>query len=157
MSKRYPIPVNTNAAPEDDPEAYLRRCLTLDKDDLNEEFCSVPAAIAYWNERLAFAVEAAHIAKIDYDREWARMFVMLRERDTGGKPLAAELVKAKCDSDEELYAMQLDHAKKSAEVTRLRGIVDAVLAKRDMTQSLGAKLREELRGDPALRHNDLTG
>lgn len=138
-------------------DQYLRECVEIDQSDLNDEFIKIPSAIAYWNHQLAEATKAHAIAKLDYDREWARLFCALRDGRGDKKAPAVDAIKAMCDMDPELYDLQLDVIEKDAERIRLRGVVDAVLGKRDMLQSLGAKLREEMRGDPSLRQNALTG
>lgn len=140
-----------------DRDAYLRECTEIDPNDLNDEFVKIPGAIAYWNAQLAEATRLHAIAKLDYEREWARLFCTLRDGKGDKKAPAVDAIKAMCDTDDDLYELKLDVIEKDAERMRLRGIVDAVLGKRDMLQSLGAKLREEMRGDPTLRQNSLTG
>jgi hypothetical protein len=142
---------------DEDIEQYLQQSTTIDPDDLNAEFIRLPGAVAFWNARLAEATLAAQQAKLDYDREWARLFCLLRDGRGGGKAPAVDAIKAQCDQDEDLYALQADVIRRDAERLRIRGIVEAVLAKRDMLQSLGAKLREEMRGDPMLRQSRAAG
>ena len=155
-----------------DTQEYLRECLDLDPEQLNEEFCKIPGAIAWWNARFADASKRAAVAKLDYEREWARLYVLLsappdEEEEEEALPrgrkkpkkrtLTVDGIKARCDEDPELYQLAVDVALAEAEKIRLRGICEAVLAKRDMLQSLGAKLREELHADVTLRGNALTG
>lgn len=149
--------MRTYAEPDADRDRYLEESVNIDPDTLNEEFVRLPAAVAYWNKQLSDATLAANMAKLDFDREWARMFCMLRDRPVSGRAPAVEALKAMCDQDDDLYALQADVIVKEAERLRLRGICEAVLAKRDMIQSLGAKLREEMRGDPMLRQARASG
>jgi hypothetical protein len=131
-------------------DEYLRECLEIGLEDLNESFCKVPGDIAFWNARYADATTAHQTAKLDYEQARAKQFVKLKnEADPAtGKPRSLDLCGVLCDAHEGLYELSLDTIQKDAERIRMRGIVDAISAKRDMLQSLGAKLRVEMRGAP---------
>jgi len=137
-------------------DAFLRACLEINPTDLNYEFIKAPGELAYWTEQLATATYVHATAKLNYDRERGRLFVLLRNKFEEGskRPLSLELIGARCDEDAELFDLQMDVIKADAERMRLRGIVDAVGRKADMLQSLGAKLREEARGGPQVRNRE---
>lgn len=152
---------------EDDPDfrpantvnkdAFLRECVEIDPAQLNDEFIRIPGDLAYWSNAYAAASRDAAVAKLDYERAWAQLYLTLKAENAGNKGATVDWLKAACDNDPDVYDAQLLMIEKEAEKVRLRGMVDAVIAKKDMVQSLGAKLREEMRGDPTLRANALTG
>ncbi len=158
MTLRSPLTDDDVDNDDFDKDTFLRQSVHIEPDQLNEEFIRTPGQLAYWNAQYAKAYEAAAIAKIDYDRAWAQLYVVQKNFYEGQKkPPTVDHLKALVDNDEDLYNMQIEIARTEAEKIRLRGICEAVAAKKDMVQSLGAKLREEMRGDPALRNNALTG
>jgi hypothetical protein len=138
---------------EEDRQEFLRACLEINPTDLNQEFIKVPGEIAHWNEQFANATYAHATAKLTYEREYARLFVELRNTldPNTKKPPSLELLKAMCDADEDLGELAHDMNLKDADRIHIRGLVDAVVRKADMLQSLGAKIREEHRGDAGLR------
>jgi hypothetical protein len=153
------VPTSTRSSPEPiaDRDSILRASVDIDPADLNEEFIRAPGHIAYWNQQYADAHREHGVAKIEYDRAWAQLYCQLRADFEGRKPaITVDALKAMVDQDPDIYEKQMQVVVTDAERIRLRGIVDAVVAKKDMLQSLGAKLREEMRGDPVLR-NQLTG
>lgn len=143
---------------ETDRDTFLRQSLEIEPDQLNKEFIRVPGQLAYWNGQYAEAYKAAGLAKINYDRAWAQLYCALKAQQEGSKkPFTVDHLKALVDNDEDLHNLQMEVVIAEAEKLRLRGICEAVAAKKDMVQSLGAKFREEMRGDPMLRSNQLTG
>lgn len=127
---------------------YLAECISIDLVDLNDEFVRVPADISYWNGQLADATRIAMTAKLDLDRAKAQLFTTIRASKVDNKQPSIDTVNAQVDADQDIYDLELDYILKEAERLRARGAVDAVSAKRDMIQSLGAKLRAEMRSDP---------
>jgi len=149
----------TRALRQADPlearDEFLRQCLEISITDLNAEFIKVPGEIAYWGEQLSSATFAHASAKLAYERERGRMFTLLRNRHVEGKkPLPVDAIEAVIAEDDELYELQLEVLQKDAARMHIKSIYDAVSRKADMLQSLGAKIREERRGEPALRQRD---
>jgi hypothetical protein len=136
------------------PEEYLRECLALDDFALDEEFIRMPADMAYWTALYAEAMRAWMLAKFEHERNAAR----LHHRTKAANDLGGQAKKATVGDLEALVLMDPDYevtylALVDAEVekVRLRGVVDAIATKKDMLQSLGAKLRAEMGGDPMIR------
>lgn len=141
-----------------DRDSILRASIEIEPEDLNEEFIKAPGQISYWNQAYAEAHKQHALAKLEYDRAWAQLYCSLRAEYEGRKPaVTVDALKALVEQDEDLYHLQMQVVLADAERLRMRGVAEAVIAKKDMLQSLGAKLREELRGDPTLRNNALTG
>lgn len=138
--------------PSDDPDEFLRRCTKINPHDLNREYMEMPAQLAFWNARAAEAYEEAAISKVEYEREWARAFLEARETGEGKRGQAPiDECRAKADLSDEVHDAHIVYVKAEAGRQKLRGIVETLLAKRDMLQSLGAKLRQEMAADPLVR------
>ena len=67
------------------------------------------------------------------------------------KQLSIEDAKATVEASDEYQVTYLQLTEADVERTPLRGLVDAITTKRDMLQSLGAKLRAEMERDPMVR------
>lgn len=135
------------------PEQYLSECVTLDDLALDEEYIRTPADLAYWNARYADALRAYLTAKLAHETNAARLHLRVKaDNDLGGgkKATVADLeAMVVVDPDYQRTAMAMVEA--DAERQRLRGSVDAIACKKDMLQSLGAKLRAEMGADPMVR------
>jgi hypothetical protein len=134
-----------------DVDSYLYDCANVEPEALDEEFIRVPADLAYWNERYAQAHKSHLLAKLDSERTEASLMLEMREKlkAMGGKPTVDE-VRANVITDPTYGSARLAEIEAEVERTRLRGLVGALEAKKDMLQSLGAKLRSEM-SDPLLR------
>lgn len=139
-----------------DPEKYLRDCTTIAPEVLEEEFVRTPADVAYWNAQYADALEAHLRAKAHVDAEWARLYLLEKARAAaGGEKTTEALLKASVEVTAE-YREALEKAIiAEAEKARAAGRVDAVRTKKDMLQSLGAKLRAEMESDPMVRREQV--
>jgi len=133
-------------------DAYLVQCVHLDPLALDEEFIRLPADVAYWNERYAQTIRAHLVVKHDMDKTRAAVMLEIREdaANTGVKMTVADvearvLVDGRV-ADATVAAIEAEAAMKHARVR-----CDSLSAKRDMLQSLGAKVRAEMAGDPAVR------
>lgn len=134
-------------------ETFAEESFEIDPVDLNREFCELAPRLAFWNAQLAEATKKSMIAKAEWDAEAARKLLESREEarlDPKSKVTVDE-INAKVLLDDEVSDAHAVWIEAEAERVRLRGIVEAVLCKRDMLQSLGAKLRAEMQGDPVLR------
>lgn len=132
-------------------DAYLVECVALDPLALDEEFVRLPADLAYWNERYAGAIRAHLVAKLDAAQVEAAVTLEIREEAaaTGAKLTVADVEKrVELDprvANAHVRLVETDAARQHA---RLR--CESVAAKRDMLQSLGAKVRAEM-ADPMVR------
>jgi hypothetical protein len=150
-------------------DAYLYDSVNVEPEALDEEFIRIAADLAYWNERYARAHKAHLLAKLDAERAEAVLLLEVREtaltewraaklasagaKDKGesaGREPAGEIVRARMVSDPRYHEVRLAELEAEVERTRLRGVVSALEAKKDMLQSIGAKLRSEM-SDPLLR------
>ena len=132
---------------------YLRECITLDDLALDEEFIRMPADMAYWSAQYADALRTYLFAKFEHDRNAARLHLQTKaanEVGMGKKATVGDL-EAMVITDPEYERTYLPLLEADVDRARLRGVVDAISTKKDMLQSLGAKLRAEMAGDPIVR------
>lgn len=135
---------------------FTEDTVSIDPLDLNREFVELAPRLAYWNAQLAEATRKSMLAKIEHDRARAGKLVELRETlRSGTDPRLAKAtvdeIDARVTLDDDVADAQIVYVRLEGERLRIKGIVDAILCKRDMLQSLGAKLRAEMAGDPVLR------
>ncbi len=138
--------------PNVDQGTYLRTCIAIFPEQIEEEFVRTPADVAYWNAQYADALDAYLKAKAAADREWARLWLLVRAQLSadGAKP-TEKLVDASVEVHDDWQKVQLSLIDAEVKKAQLQGHVDAVHTKRDMLQSLGAKLRVEMQSDPQVR------
>lgn len=131
---------------------FLHDCVNVDPLFVKEEFTRVAYDLAYWNERYAVAYRAWLKAKINERRTLAFADARIRARftDEGVKP-TEPMVAAEVSVDDAVYAAQLASMEAEVEKVRLHGVVDAVRSKKDALVSIGAHVRAEMAGDPAIR------
>lgn len=135
-----------------DLEDFAAESVDIDALDLNREYCELPPRLAYWNAQLADATRVSMVAKAEWEAERARRLLEAREdaRSEKSKPTVDE-INAAVMLDEDVSDAHAVYIEKEADRLRVKGIVDAIICKRDMLQSLGAKLRIEMAADPVLR------
>lgn len=137
---------------EEELDEFTADSVRIDPVDLNREFCELPPRLAFWNARLADATEKALETKADLETERARKLLEVREElRTAKEKATVDEVNAKVLLDDDVSDAHAVHIGAEAERLRVKGIVEAILCKRDMLQSLGAKIRAEMQGDPVLR------
>lgn len=152
-SELAPAPTNPTVAMRDiQVDEYLLECVTIEPTMLNEEFVRIPVDLAYWHERYSEAIRAHLLAKLAYDQLRARVGLEVREEvaAAGVKKTVGD-IEAMITVHPEVSAAYLDFVEADAERQAIRNRCEAVQAKREMLQSLGAKMRAEIMSDPALR------
>jgi hypothetical protein len=133
-------------------EDYLRECTSIYPEQIEEEFVRTPADVAYWNARYAEALEVSLRAKHFADSEWARIWLLHREERLAGGDKATEKVLENLTLTDPAYqAAREAMVVADVEKAKAYGHIDAVHTKKDMLQSLGAKLRAEMSSDPQVR------
>lgn len=133
-------------------DEYLLECVTIEPTMLDAEFIRVPVDIAYWNERHSAAIRNYLLAKLEYDKARARVGLEVREEAaaSGVKKTVGDL-DALVTVHPEVSELYLELVEADAERQAIRNRCEAVQAKREMLQSLGAKMRAEMMSDPVLR------
>lgn len=132
---------------------YLHRCVSIVPEALPAELTDVPGQVAYTNARVADAQRAYNTADIDLKRLRAQLRVKLRgelEKATGKRPTVDAVADAMDDDPAYIDAL-LKRAEADAELIAAQGWAKAAQAKLAACLALSGLLREELRGDPALR------
>lgn len=119
---------------------------------LDEDMRRLPGDLAYWNNQYAEAFRKHARIKVNCDKLNGQLFMEHREKLILSEGKATEkMIGAMVDQDETWHAARISLVEAEAEKVRLRGVCDAVIAKKDMMQSIGAKLRIEMANDPSIR------
>jgi hypothetical protein len=130
----------------------LLECVQINPDDLDREFCSLPSDYAYWGEQYSDATEAFLRAKLACEtaRAKAHLFIKADALQNGEKITVGDL-DARVSVDDDYLTAAAHLVETEANMKRLRVRVDSMSAKLDMLQSIGAKQRAMMHGDPAVR------
>lgn len=138
--------------------SYLRSCVAIDRDELDTEFSRLPSDLAYWNEMYARALMEFYEADIAADHAKAQLYTEHKVRlqtEAGSsdprKGASSDAIKAEVEQDDRWLSAKRRLIRADVAKVRARGVCDAVSAKKDMLQSLGAKLRAEM-VDPLVRN-----
>lgn len=131
---------------------YLKQCVSIVPEAIQEEFMRIPAMLAYWNARYAQAIREHLNAKLDEKILRANLLPVIRtELMEAGAKLTESQVEAALDSNESLIEAQRRTIDADAAKAEAYGQLDAIRSKKEMLISLGAQLRAELQGDPLIR------
>lgn len=127
-------------------EEYRQACISIDREDMNAERIRLPSDLAFWGERYAEAVEAHQLACESTKATYATAFVLL---DSGtdqrtGKPMAVERVKHFTEQEPSYREAAQSEARAAGEKMRAYAVIEAIKAKQNMLQELGATARREL-------------
>ncbi len=134
-----------------DVDDYLYDSVNTDPLKLDDEFVRLPADLAYWHGQAADALRDYQTAKIDTKRLEARLAIEIREQQIlDGKKPTESTVAAAVETSDDMYDARKHLVSLEAKYERIRGIVDAVRAKKDMVISIGHQIRAEL-SDPIVR------
>lgn len=135
---------------ETEIDGKIIEAVSINPLDLNTDFRKLPALVARYNELYSIALRKHLRAKAKLKHTHASVYLRLREGHSGGKVTETSL-KAMVEIDKS-YAAALDLAiVAEVDKERLWGVLEALRAKRDSLISMGATMRAEMQGDPALR------
>lgn len=133
-------------------DAYLKQCVGINPEDIQEEFVRIPSDLAYWNARYARALREHLLAKVDRDVLKAQLDPLIRrELMEAGAKLTEALVKSTIESDDRLIEAERRCVEAEVQKNEVYGYLDAIRSKKEMLISLGAHLRAEMEGDPLIR------
>lgn len=133
-------------------EQYAYDSIAITPEAISEEFARVAVDLAYWNAVYAEKMREHREAELTQKRTKAMLYIKHRTilTETNGKTTEAQ-VDAAVLLDEDMVVADTNLITAEVEMTKARGTLDAVRAKREMVVSLGAHLRAEMAGDPVLR------
>lgn len=134
-----------------DKHELYRSSVDVNENDLQGEFRRVSADLAYWTAQYAHAVRRELFANSAIKRVAAELSLRIRaDAKASDTKLTEAAVEASVRVHEDMTDAEDAYADACAEKELLRGVCEAVRTKRDMLQSLGALIREELKGDPTV-------
>lgn len=125
-------------------DEYLRVCVSIDAENVQEDMRRVAADYAFWNERHADTIGAGMATKAALDQTKAARRMEIRASFDGqGKKVTEATLDAEVEQDAEVIDCR--DAFNAADVQRVRtaGILRAINIKADMLVSLGAHQRQE--------------
>lgn len=137
-----------------DAKQFLHDAVNIDDLLLDQEFVKLPGQLAHYTASYSEAVRDYLMAKLNVETTRARAHLQLRaESELGNRKMTVADLDALVSTDQDYIAAAMDLIEADVARQKLRGVVDAVTAKKDMLQSLGAKLRAEMQGDPMVRND----
>ncbi len=137
-----------------DVSDILHESVSIDRTDLNGEYCRVAADLAYWGEKQAQSERAEAEAKFELERVDAKTSKLVRKNLelTETKRVTEKMIEAEVLLSP-AYGTARTGVIEAGEIHRkCRSIVDAVKSKRDMLVSLGAHKRAEMQADPQINN-----
>jgi hypothetical protein len=126
----------------------VKEATSIDNNQLNEEFIRLPSDLSYFSNLYAEACDASARAKLL--KEMAEAAVVQELRSTNDK-INVDMVKALVTLDETVEASRRNLITAETNEVRLKGVCDAIRAKKDMLVSIGANIRAESEGSPLIR------
>lgn len=120
---------------------------------MQEEFVRIPGDLSHWNAQFSEALKRFLVAKAESEHLWARLWLEAREALLTDGKATEKLIEAKVNVTPEWQKAHINLVELEAEKTHIRGIVDAIEAKKEMLISLGAHIRSEMEGDPMVRRD----
>lgn len=143
---------------EDTGEILLTKkqleAVRIDELQLDDAFKNVPGDLAFWNARAASAVEQYLLEKHELKVVEAGLWLKNRKltEDVKPRPTEKDLV-AMMHEHPDWVSASLRLCSADASKSRAFGFAEAVRAKKDMLQSVGAMMRAEMSGDPVVRRD----
>jgi len=133
---------------------YLRESVEMDDvTQLDDAMRRLSGDLSYWNNQYAQSHKKFNRLKVETDKLHGRMYMMHRASLMNEHGKATEpMIKAAVDMDEDYHDIKIELVDAEAEKIRLKGVCESVVAKKDMLQSIGAKLRIEMGHDPSIRN-----
>ena len=138
-------------------DEYLRQCVELEPEALQEEYSRLSGDYAHWNQRFKDASRDLLMAEFEETKVAARLRIFFKESvGPGGKPPTEATVEAHVVLAPDYEAAHLKAIEAQVESTYLKGVMESLRTKREMLVSLGAHVRQELQGDlRLLERNEL--
>lgn len=140
--------------PASTPPAYdaILEVVEIDALAIDDEFRTIAAHIARRNHLYADALKTYLFAKAREKRVRAEVYLKLRaEWEDAGEKITEGRLSAQVDADAAVNAAVEALIEAEFVKTRLGGEVEALRSKRDALVSLGAHIRAEMAGNPAIR------
>lgn len=138
--------------PSEEADLYADRSTKIDPLDMKSEYIKLPAHLAHWNARLADATENELTADLAFDRTESHLYLELREQLVAeGQKATEAMVTHRVQTDQRWVDAKMRLIEAEVELVRVKGVVTAIHAKREMLVSLGAHVRKEMEHDPTLR------
>lgn len=130
---------------------YAKACVQLEPLALEEEFVRFSGDLAYWGEQAAQAKREVGLRKMAREVVAAQLDGEAREALAGDKKPTEANISAWVKQDPRMVAVEKELIDAEYHSDRVRGVLDAVRAKRDMLVGLGAAERITREQEPVIR------
>jgi hypothetical protein len=134
----------------DKDSALLESYSKVDELSLTKEYCEFAGQYSYFTQKYATAYKAALVAKHQLDVCKQAAYIRAKETSVNGKPPTDKYAQAVSETSLEVSSAFNNYSEAEAEKVWYKNAVDVLSAKREMLISLGAKIRVEMAGNPAL-------
>lgn len=139
-----------------DPDEFVEECVTIDDSSfvtLNQSYVSLPAYLAYWNNRYASVYRYWTERKTITEQTYAQLANYYRDALQGMNKTRVTLAEVEHQIVLDVNYQQAKAKETMAESEKIRiyGVIDALRTKKDMLVSLGANMRLEMGSDPMIR------
>lgn len=150
----------------------IKRTVAIDQRNIQAEYCALPSALSLWIFRRVEATKRQRLAELDLEvleentkidtraANHAAVRSSVKDEKTG-KPMLKLATVDEVDSLVASNPMVVNLKRKLIDATEAKekaaGMVESLMAKRDMLVSLGADIRAEKHGDPSIRERQPAG
>lgn len=137
----------------DEAERYIRDSVSIEPLALESEYVRISSDQAYWNAKLADAFKAYERAKLNRKRLEALLQLQYREELSQSGKVTEKVIESHVSCDPRMHTAEDEELNAEVELVQMKGVCEAVRAKREMLVSFGAHVRAEMQGDPVVRNN----
>lgn len=138
-------------------EALIKNAVSIDRSDLNTEYCKVSGHLDYFGHLYAKANAAYQNVKFDLKREEYKAFLVAKatvEGSRAGSQPSDKLCEAHAYQDADVIKLQEKLIEAQIELDRLKSVVDSIKTKRDMLVQLGAQMRKTMDFEPVVKSGE---
>jgi len=131
---------------------YLKQCVDMVPEQINEEFSRMSADYAYWNEKYAEANRLELVTEWSEKKAYASAYLQKKmEAQVSSTKTSEATLDAEVKTSQVYGRAVEEHIEARAATAHLKGVLEALKTKREMLISSGAHLRQEMQGDPIIR------
>lgn len=135
----------------------VRKVVSIDVDNLTGEMQDLPASTQTWASHAAEAAHAAAKAKATYEQVYARACEDIRNGAAArGEKLTETRVENRARLTMEVVVAVSEMGTANYNLARIKAVVEALAAKRDMLIQLGSTQREEIKQEIRVNGNRST-
>jgi len=133
-------------------DAELLDVVKIDDLALEEEYVRFSRDLAYWNAKYSRALKRYLLLQHNFEKTRARLWLEIKnEAIASDQKMTVEDIRCEVMLRDEYDQAYLKLIEADVQKQRIKKDVENLMAKKDMLQSLGAKIRLEMEGDLTVR------